>query len=700
MDDTLKFHTISAAVLLCMSGASSALSLGQVSGSTTVGRSLELSAPIQFDDASGNGSGCVSAEVMYGDRPVDSARVQVNVSPDSTRQLLVARISSSMAVDEPVVTLLLRAGCGRQTATRRYVLLAEAPREDSIALAASSVLKFGNVPTGDSRASLGRRPDRTAATGPEISTRTAGYGAPLRAGVDRPIAPMSARGGTPRGRLQLATWDPATQLPFGLRTSSELRTVPAVDPAHRAAATSLWRALNAQPQDLLRSSERLRSLEGELTSLRGVATRHRNEISSAREALQNAKSQRQTHLLLAAVLAVLAGSAAAFLWHRTRRSTASAAHSSWYPSEHADGDLWVDDRLEPATFTAQPEAKTTATGAGTGTATGTATAPMPPAPEVVVPLIAVPPAVPVASRTAGPVWDPVATRHRDVVPDAPMLTPLEFSLPEAPPAPSPIAQPDQSVGLRVDSLQGAQQQAEFFGSLGQYDEAIAVLSEYIDAVGEKPVLAYLELLRIYHGIGKRVEYEELQSQFRKTFGADVAGFSEFREETRELEAYPVAMMRVTSSWATADGQDTIEDLLFKRPSTPRDLMSLQAYRDLLWLYGLGHDIVHSNQSPAGLQLLGDSGLPNNHFILPWAVGQEEGPPELSLESLRSIDVAPELQAFGVDIDLTSMPTESVQHSWRDEATGPQSMPGALAIQSVVPDLPDSFDDVMDGQTRR
>lgn len=281
-----------------------------------------------------------------------------------------------------------------------------------------------------------------------------------------------------------------------------------------------------------------------------------------------------------------------------------------------------------------------------------------------------------------------------------MLTPLEFSLPEAPPAPSPIAQPDQSVGLRVDSLQGAQQQAEFFGSLGQYDEAIAVLSEYIDAVGEKPVLAYLELLRIYHGIGKRVEYEELQSQFRKAFGADVAGFSEFREETRELEAYPVAMMRVTSSWATADGQDTIEDLLFKRPSTPRDVMSLQAYRDLLWLYGLGHDIVHSNQSPAGLQLLGDSGLPNNHFILPWAVGQEEGPPELSLESLRSIDVAPELQAFGVDIDLTSMPTESVQHSWRDEATGPQSMPGALAIQTVVPDLPDSFDDVMDGQTRR
>ncbi|MCY7318845.1 MAG: hypothetical protein LH617_08980 [Ramlibacter sp.] len=468
--------------------------------------------------------------------------------------------------------------------------------------------------------------------------------------------------------------------------------MPAVDPAHRAAATALWRVLNAQPQDLLRTSERLRSLEGELSSLRGVATRHRNEISSAREALQNAKTQRHTHLLLAAVLAVLAGGAAAFLWHRTRRSTAPAADSTWHPSGHADGDLWVDDRLEPAAFTAEPEPKTPATVL------------VPHAPEVVVPLIAVlvavPVAVPVASRTAGPVWDPVATRHRDVVPDAPMLTPLEFTLPDAPAAPSPIVQPDQSVGLRVDSLQGAQQQAEFFGSLGQYDEAIAVLSEYIDAASEKPVLAFLELFRIYHGIGKRVEYEELQSRFRKAFGADVAGFSEFRQETLELEAYQVAMMRVSSSWATADGQDIIEELLFKRPPTPRDVMSLQAYRDLLWLYALGHDIVNGNQSPAGLQLMGDSGLPNNHFILPWAFGHEGGPSELSLESLRSIDVAPELEAFGVDIDLTSMPSDSGQHSRREEKTGPQSKPGALSIQPVVPDGPGSFDDVMEGQRRR
>ena len=483
------------------------------------------------------------------------------------------------------------------------------------------------------------------------------------------------------------------EIAFGLRTSSQLRTMPAVDPAHRATATALWRALNAQPQNLLRTSERLRSLEGELTSLRGVAARHRNEITSARESLQNAKTQRHTQILLAAVLAVLAGSLAAFFWHRTRRSAAPAAQSGWYPSGHVDGDSVVDDRPEPAAFSAGPQQKTPAS----------VTVPsvtVPPVAVVEVPLIAVPAAMPAASRTAGPVWDPVATRHREATSEAPMLMPLEFTLPDAPAAPPSIVPPDQTVGLRVDSLQGAQQQAEFFGSLGQYDEAIAVLSDYIDAASEKPVLAFLELLRIYHGIGKRVEYEELQSRFRKAFGADVASFSDFKEETNELEAYPVATMRVSSSWATAEGQDIIEELLFKRPATPRDVLSLRAYRDLLWLYALGHDIVTSNRSPAGLQLMGDSDRPTNHFILPWAVGQEDGPPELSLESLEAIDVASGLESFGVDIDLTSTLGDSAQHSQRDLKAGAQPEAAPPPIQPFKPIGPDSFDDVMEGQSRR
>ena len=326
--------------------------------------------------------------------------------------------------------------------------------------------------------------------------------------------------------------------------------------------------------------------------------------------------------------------------------------------------------------------------------------PVPVVAVVAVPLIAVPAAMPAASRTAGPVWDPVATRHREATPDALMLTPLEFTLPDAPAAPPSMVPPDQAVGLRVDSLHGAQQQAEFFGSLGQYEEAIAVLSDYIDAVSEKPVLAFLELLHIYHGIGKRVEYEELQSRFRKSFGADVAGFSEFKEETLELEAYPVATMRVSNSWATAEGQDIIEELLFKRPPTPRDVMSLRAYRDLLWLYALGHDIVTSNRSSAGLQLMGDSDRPTSHFILPWAVGQEDGPPELSLESLQAIDVASGLEAFGVDIDLTSMPGDSTQHSQRDPKAGEQREAAPAPIEPFKPVQPDSFDDVMEGQSRR
>src|SRR5688500_2505891 len=110
MHTKLTKGSILGALLLACAGGAAALSLGPVSGSAVVGRPLEVSAPIEFDDWVQGGSACVTAQVLYGDRALEGAMVRVQLAQDAARQLASARISSPALVDEPFVTVVLKAG--------------------------------------------------------------------------------------------------------------------------------------------------------------------------------------------------------------------------------------------------------------------------------------------------------------------------------------------------------------------------------------------------------------------------------------------------------------------------------------------------------------------------------------------------------------------------------------------------------------
>ncbi len=629
MNTKLTARSICAVGLGAWAALASALSLGPVTGAPVVGRPLEVSASIQFDAlAQGNGSGCVAAEVLYGDKAAQRARVKVDLDADAARQLSYARISSPAPVDEPFVTLVLHAGCGRQV-TRRYLLLAEAPREEPVTLATASTLA---VPSAAPRAAAPAPRSQAAVDTPARPAPVAAV-APPRASLAHGVAPV-AREHVQRdgGRLQLAVWDPnSEQLPW------------------------------------LRASDRLRGLEGEVSSLRTVSARHRAEISSASDSLLDTRSQRRTGLLLTVLLALLAGSSAAFFWHRTRSAGMAADKASWYGrlEPWSDAEVVVEEHQH-----------------------------VPLAPRVGEPFVQAPGAVVVAPPVVVAV--PKVAASAEAPRASEVLEPLAFTLPGATPAPPALVHGPDRGGLRVDALLGAQQQSEFFASLGQVDEAVAVLTSYLQEASEQPVLPFLALFQIYHGTGMRKEYEQLQSTFRQDFGMDVASFGQYKDELRELELYPVAITRIAMAWPSEKSQDIIEELLFKRPATPRELLSLEAYRELLWLYSLGQDVVHNTAQPAGLQLPGDRGLPNDHFILPWATSEQEGPPQLSLAQLDTIEVAPELNAFAVDIDLTSMRSDA--HAAAVELQVPQARPQA-APDSSLADL-DAFDAAMATESRK
>ena len=287
--------------------------------------------------------------------------------------------------------------------------------------------------------------------------------------------------------------------------------------------------------------------------------------------------------------------------------------------------------------------------------------------------------------------------------EAPSIRPLPVTLVAPEPSAAPPVPDAGHAGLKVDALLGAQQQCEFFASLGQVDEAVAVLTSYLEGSSERPVLAFLELFRIYRGTGMRQEFEELQARFRQTFAMDVAGFSQYKDDFRELDLFLLPVTRIASAWPSERSLDIIEELLFKRPANARELLSLEAYRELLWLYALGQEVVHHTGSPAGLQLLGDGGLPDDHLILPWAVSTQQETTELTLDRLGSIDVAADLGAFGVDIDLSAMrgddqPPGTAVHNAQP---APTPAPPPAEPSAVVPDQDfDAFDAAMGSQMRR
>ena len=118
---------LAAAALLFVLDAS-ALTLGRVRGAALIGRPLDLAIPVTLDAE--DGEGCAGADLFQGEARIPPNRYTVRL--EGTGGNAAVRITSAAVVEEPVITVYLRVGCGQQ-ATRRYVLLAELPPEGTAA---------------------------------------------------------------------------------------------------------------------------------------------------------------------------------------------------------------------------------------------------------------------------------------------------------------------------------------------------------------------------------------------------------------------------------------------------------------------------------------------------------------------------------------------------------------------------------------
>lgn len=586
---------MAAVLLLGCWACAHAQMLGSPTAQVLLGRALDMTVPARFS-SNDSGDECVHADVFYGESRVRAGQVRATVTgPAGQRRI---RVESDAVIDEPVVTVSVRAGC-RNTVTRNYTLLPEFPSETLLAqletrnalLARASAAPLQLQPATASATS----PRRTAAR-PAV-TRVAGETAPAqrtRTAARAPRKDVVATG--PRLRVEPIEFEPQAML----RVSASLAD-PVGDANRRATAALLWQAINADPADLVRTSVMLQKLEQDLAQLRQNASQTRTEMAALRQRLDEAQPWylSTTLVQVLALLVLSAATAAGVLWYRTRRMGALP-------------DLWyVPQAANPAPHSAAAQAG----------AEHPEPAPVE-RPEVVAVPQPVAPAAPTVVAAAA-VGDADADEG-DVA----------FDLP-------PVTAPPRRAGdglLRVETLAATFEEVEFLASLGLGADAMDVLKAYLqDSSGPAP-LAFLELMRLCEQAGDPLALATVRRRYFQAYGVEAPRLQQALVATG-VEAMSGLSERIVRAWGSADALEVIEEALFVVP-TPGAPLTLQAGRDLLCLYDLALALLTEAAVPA-------AGTSDGHALAPWAHTDD------AQSAAQAIAEAQDGDGSGLDVDLTA-----------------------------------------------
>lgn len=577
-----------AALLVLLTLPVHAFTLGNLHGAAVLGRVLDVTVQVQAGAGEEVSGACVAADVYYAD--ARQTAVKVTLLPAAGAASPAVRVQVSAVIDEPVVTVEVRASCGAST-VRRYVLLADLPVPAAALLPLAASGAVGQIQQV--------QPPVLVLPGVQAASESsaAAQASPVRAGVVAPIAikkeapqvsakpknpPAAAVSGKPT-QVRPATARPADKPVLKLDPLDILSDrIDSLD--------SLM--LFAPAEDALRHSRQISSLEGEVKTLRALAANHDARIADLTTKLQQAQTTAFPVWLLYALLAlvVVCLAAVAWLWQRLRQQL-NAGSSWWHGPEHDSEDGPATEFLVRA-----------------------------------APATPVPASVPVsASEIAGfakPVMANTVTKAASVanavdvvgvanVANAASLSqgPVETlnlapATPQMPAARVPAAnEPDTDTAgapfdfnnirhISVESILDIRQQAEFFVSLGQTDRALDILTKQIVDSAEPNPLLYLDLITLYHSLGMKADFRECRDTFHRLFNGNIPDFPAFSLEGDDLQAYPELLKQLTALWPRMEALAFLSTCIFHEAGAPaQDRFDLAAFRELLLLHGLVEVLV-------------------------------------------------------------------------------------------------------------
>lgn len=605
---------------------------------------------------------CVHADVLQADVLVSPSRIRVQVLSGSVPSEATIRISSAVVVEEPVLSVIVGSGCVQKN-IRKFVVFADPPvgnlRQPSVPVIP---LSLSRVPPaelqteprkliGRLEVSAGSDGSATAAL-PSRLAQKQGQKNSKRPTVetDRSLEKTFPRlkrnfvqsqrlgaekiSNLPTSRLKLEALEGSSDPAARLKSSFELSKLPLENFPQRAEFQALWRVLGSSPDDLKQDLQNLKVLKAESLELKKAAMQNRVDSERVVGNLKTAEEQQYKNPLVYG-LATLVGLLilALFSFHSFKNKSSP----TWWSAgrDRSDTEPLVKQQISKEGVVAQ------------------------------LPL-----------RRESGARDAVQTLARRLDRKQSEAIVATSSLRSEKSAFGPLAYQASTRDVNVEELFDIQQQADFFISLGQHDQAIEVLNNHIKETAQASPLVYLDLMSLYHAQDRVGDYDELATKFTRLFNGMVPVFDAFEEKTLGLEAYPALLGRIESLWCTTDVINVIENSLFRSDSISKETLSLEAYRELVLLHSVAKDIVDSSMTKVNLDLKNrgtgetstiSASLPKMDSSQSIAVGfkptvSEELQPqlpnfddkELSLsENRTSLFQKPVGARIGLDIDLSN-----------------------------------------------
>lgn len=569
---------------LCAASGASALALGKARGVAVLGQPLVLTVPVELGAAENESALCFDADVLYGDNQQERSRVSVSFDQSQRVSPVVVRVTAQARIDEPVVTVYLSAGCQHKV-SRKYVLLTEVASDAGVASTPIGVsaghqsVIAGSAPVDNPHA-LVLRPSSKVST----SGRGGNFSAQRRGKKMSPPAevnPASAEARMPapfriaqRARLKLTPLDLRIERDPVLKSSDVLFDLPIEDLQKRAQAVATWKALNATPEDVLRQDTQLLALDGSIKSLGELTIKNQGALIDLTTRLEKAQAERYRNPLIYSLLAGLAVCLCgmAYLWVLLRRQ--NETNGPWW---RGNGTVGRSDATTSNGLGAMSSKEVAKADIGTRAAATNLGA------------------VPSVPNEAGVDIDLEAreSAFARLVQDSTQDSGHSVSdvvLPTAAPLPG-HRDFSYSVNatlraINTQEMLDERQQAEFFMTLGQHEDAIHLLEDSIHHNEDANPLVYLDLLKMLHTLSRKTAYEQYRDEFNAVFSGRVPHFAQFSVKGHGLDAYTDVCQHIAALWPTEDALHFIEECLVRTHDGLTQEFDLDAFRDLLTLHGV------------------------------------------------------------------------------------------------------------------
>jgi hypothetical protein len=557
--------------LLAASMGCAALSLGPVQGQALMGRPLDVSVPLSLRDGELLADGCASAQVFFAEQAMSSVAVKTTLVPGPSQSVAAVRVQTSLALPETYARVDLQVGCGHGI-FRSYVLLADWVTVAPVPAPPAEPV----VPAPMTQALPVAAPAAAPATAPNKphAATTVGRLKPAVARVDE--APVLRA--VPRLEM-----DPAALLADAGRMQPRLRLTAAMSGVSESADVELaqnremvrmlWKALSDSPEQWAAAALVAQAREAELVRLKAALVTAQQAVASAPPQAPPNETSGGDHnwAVLAGGLLTLLVAVGGLMAALRRQRTGRDAHPPWWESQSVS----AEEEDAPAPQPPQPSK---------GGFLARLKAKMKGRSDTQVPAAEVYPldidldVFAQGDGNAGTDWWSKPVRRGS---EARAHTDFTHS-----------ALFDNPRSVAAEELFDMQQQVEFFISLGQSDQAIEVLQTHLSGnEGDSPLI-YLDLLKLYHEQGRRDEYMSLQVRFNRLFNGSAPDFEGYSTSRRGLERYGNTLRAIQALWPQPPVVELLErSILRNTPGDRSEVFDLEAYRELLLLYGIAREVV-------------------------------------------------------------------------------------------------------------